>query len=128
MGLTFPSAGLSPSSTDLSSPSTGLSPPSTGLSLTQSKALFRLGTPRGLVALGTPRGLVAVGTWRGLMGLRTQKGLVALALVGKDSQADSGEFPCPHSSQSKWTGSRPVFWMWFPTVEGSTRGMQFHLS
>lgn len=71
---------------------------------------------------------MALGTLRGLVALGTQKGLVALALVGKDSQADSGEFPCPRSSQSKWTGNRPVFWTWFPTVEGSTRGMQFHLS
>lgn len=100
MGLTFPSTGLSPSSMDLTSPSISLSPPSRGLSLPQSKALFGLGTRRGLVALGT---------WRGLMALGTQKGLVALVLMGKDSQADSGEFPFPHSCQLKWTGNRPVF-------------------
>lgn len=37
----------------LSFPQTDLSPPRTGLSLPQSKALFGLGTWRGLVALGT---------------------------------------------------------------------------
>lgn len=53
---------------------------------------------------------------------------MALALVGKDSQADSGVFPYPHSCQHKGTGNSPVFWSWFPTVEASSQGMQFHLS
>lgn len=62
------------------------------------------------------------------MALGTQKGLMALVLLGKDSQADSGEFPYPHSCQPTWLGNGTVFLTWFPTVEANTQGMQFHLS